>query len=1159
MTRPMTGASGVPDRLRVDLLGPLRLWRPDGPVDPGPRMQRALVTVLAVNAGRAVSVDRLVDDLWGGDPPAAAAATLQAYVSQLRRVLEPDRPPRAPATILVTVDPGYALMVAPAAIDLFVFEDLARRGRSELAAGDLDAADRTFAAATELWRGDALAEFSTEHWASGMTARLREGLAVVVEDHMDIRLARGEHAEAIGQLEMAVAEHPLRERRWAQLLLALYRSGRQADALRTYQRCREVLAGDLGIDPGPELRLLERRVLEQDPSLLWVPPAPPTAAVAAAAAAPAPAATARDASDARTGSASRSSDIAETIDGPAAAGGRNAQRARLRERIDGLPRGGGVVILVGEPGIGKTTLAESAIGEASSAGWITGWVRCPDDGTSPPYWPWTQLLRDLPTDDGGAVAVALRNLGGTDALPEDQPAAQFAMAQLVLAALRSVATVAPVVLVLDDLHAADGPSQAVLATIAGDLHRAFVLLIITARDNEGSAHFDQMLGDLTRHRGVERLFVPPLLRDEVRSAAHRALDAAPSAELVDALHARTGGNPFYLNEVVRMLSSEHRSLAIEVVASLDVPANVRDVLARRLARLPDGTRSLLALASVIGRDIDLDLLQTAASIDTEQLMFALEPAVAAGLLAQDGDSWSYRFRHGIAQESIYAAISRSDQGRLHARVAESLEQIVSGQPAERATAIAHHLVEAGPFADPTTAVTWCRRAAEFARRQGAWTQAARLLSAALTFLRSPERSSAELRCELLIELGRDRRHAGDVSGAHQALSHAIALAGELDDDPMIARAAALFGQVTPWGSRLYGQYDSAVIAVLEAQLARVGERDPEMRARLLAALGCELYYTDRNADGERYAHEAIVLARELDDPELLGLALTNWWQASNFHHRASQARAATRETLALVGRGLSKRTELATRIHHLGELACLGNLADYDIELSRCRQLAADLHSPELDAHIGWATVSRALFDGRWDDAERLGADAYDRMRRTSAPGTEWSRVALQVAVARGRGRLGELSDQLHARCDDPEFKMFRPAVVLGHLEAGRIETAKELVARWTEPVAQDWAWMLGTACWAAVAARLGAPDPQPLFDALTPYSGELAITGIALDCGGSVDALLADLARRLGRLDDARRLARSALELERRSGLRAWMPRTSQLIEELDADAQHP
>src|SRR6516164_8327509 len=272
----MTGDS----RLHFAVLGSFRVDRDGRDLDPGPRMQRALLAILVVEAGHVVPVDRLLDLLWRDEPPAAAIASVQAYVSQLRRVLEPGRPARAPAQMLVTQDPGYVLRIGDDQVDALRFQALAKKAHNDLAGGRAAAAAAGLEEALALWRGEPLAEFAGEPWAVPVVARLTEAHDLAVEDRIDAWLALGRHAEATAELEAMVQARPLRERRWGQLIVATYRCGRQADALRAYQRCRTVLAGELGLEPGAELRRLEAAVLAQDPSLDWHP---------AAAAAPAPA------------------------------------------------------------------------------------------------------------------------------------------------------------------------------------------------------------------------------------------------------------------------------------------------------------------------------------------------------------------------------------------------------------------------------------------------------------------------------------------------------------------------------------------------------------------------------------------------------------------------------------------------------------------------------------------------------------------------------------------------------------------------------------------------------------------------------------------------------------------------------------------------------
>ena len=215
--------------LSFGLLGELRVDLDGRGLDPGPRLQRTLLAVLLVSPGRVVAVDRLVELLWGDEPPAAATASLQAYVSQLRRKLEPDRPPRAPARILVTQDPGYALKVDPEQVDAWKFLALAGEAHDLLSAGRAAEAAERLEVALEWWRGEALAEFSTEPWAIGVATRLAEAHDLALEDRVDAWLALGRATQAAAVLEQMVQDRPLRERRWAQLIVATYRSGRQAD------------------------------------------------------------------------------------------------------------------------------------------------------------------------------------------------------------------------------------------------------------------------------------------------------------------------------------------------------------------------------------------------------------------------------------------------------------------------------------------------------------------------------------------------------------------------------------------------------------------------------------------------------------------------------------------------------------------------------------------------------------------------------------------------------------------------------------------------------------------------------------------------------------------------------------------------------------------
>ncbi len=252
------------------ILGPLEVRDQDRRIEVSSAKERLLLAVLVVQANEVVSADQLIEALWGAEPPATAVNTLQTYVSHLRRALEPDRLPRAKRGMLRTHGYGYELVVAPEAVDAARFERLGRDG-SEALACDPEQAAETLRAALALWRGAPLAEFGFELFAQAEIARLTELRAAVFDDRVEADLALGRHAALCSELSRAVTEQPLRERLWSQLIRALYRCGRQAEALAAYARLREQLAEQLGIDPSPELVRLHEAVLTHRPDLDWSP------------------------------------------------------------------------------------------------------------------------------------------------------------------------------------------------------------------------------------------------------------------------------------------------------------------------------------------------------------------------------------------------------------------------------------------------------------------------------------------------------------------------------------------------------------------------------------------------------------------------------------------------------------------------------------------------------------------------------------------------------------------------------------------------------------------------------------------------------------------------------------------------------------------------
>ncbi|GAA3104543.1 BTAD domain-containing putative transcriptional regulator [Streptosporangium carneum] len=1070
------------------------------PLDLGARKQRAVLAMLALEPGRVVPLDRLIDELWAGEAPSGATGTLQAYISHLRRVLEPERRPRTPPRILLTREPGYLLAVAPGQVDLTRFTAWAEDGGRALARGEHGEARRVLDRALALWRGNPLEEFTGLEFAQPVTARLAEVRVAAVEDRFEALLALGEGAACVPDLESLVEEHPYRERSWGLLVLALYRVGRQADALGALRRARERLAEDLGIEPGPQLRRLEEAVFGQAPEL-EIPAAP----VAARPVEPA---------------------VSEKLVA------RDAQLRLVRERLTGVRRGdGGVLLVTGEAGIGKTRLAQAAAEEAAARGFRVAWGRCLDD-TAPAFWPWIQVLREC-GDGAGPLS------GEAPGHGRDPDVALFELYESVVSALTG--TGGPLMVILDDLHWADVSSLRLLGFVAGELARHPVLVVATLRPEPGE-HPEQLrdtLGALSRERATERIELTPFDADDVSSYLRLRL-VAESPELVGALLERSGGNPFYLGELLRLRESEQG-------LSSALPPGARDVIARRVARLPEQTREVLGIASAAIRDVEVDLLAAVTATPVEEVMSLLEPAVATGLLSEVPDGFDYRFSHALVRDALYSGLGRLARARLHLRIALCLEALPGVEPVR----LARHFAAASKAGGAAKAVEHARRAARHASARLAYAEAVELWELALSCLPPGDEAG---RCAVLTGLGQARRTVGNAEEAFRDLEEAIGLALRTGDRAALVSAITVFGGLTVWNWRPYGVVDEGMVTVLEDLLA--GPLDEADRAALLGTLGMELYYGSRRAEGERHAAEAVEVARGLGDPGLLARTLNNYLLVSWTPGRNAERLDAAGEMLAVPG--LPRAAQLVARVLRMACLLRTGDLAGWDRDLARCERLLDEVRRPELEAMVRIAETARCTLDGRWADAEAL-LSLFGDVRYGSSlwQGAEFRRLVTTFTCEWGRGRgagLARLADELVAAAEQPAMLPLRPVAVLAAMEAGRGDLARELTGRWGAEVGEDWIADFLVPVWGLVSAGLGVPDPGPLYERLLPYADQLIVAGTGCAAWGCVHHVLAGLASRLGRTAAAREHARAAAGRHRELGLAHWEERSLALLGDLEA-----
>jgi DNA-binding SARP family transcriptional activator len=745
------------------VLGPLEVWRDGQPVTLGSRKQRALLMSFLLRPGQTVPVDRLADELWAGRPPPGAKASLHSYISRLRTALEdPD------ATLLRTREGGYELAVDADAIDAHRFAGHTAEARRLLAEGRAGEAGALLETALDLWRGQALAEVADEPFAQPEIARLERLRLAGEEDAVDALLAQGQHAEALARLEPLLDANPLTERLQAQRLLALYRSGRQTEALQRFHAYRQQLVDELGLDPGPELQQLAKAVLHHDPELQ----APARVATAA---------------------------------GPARRRivGRDRELARLDDALAGASRGaGGVVILGGDPGIGKTRLLEELASRGQHLGAGVIWGRCHEGGGAPAFWPWMQVLRAV---CGQADAAALTDLVGDDAailvhlVPElgarlgvtaqplagDLEAERFALYQAVVGVLSRLAERQFTIVLLEDLHWADRLSLELLVMLTGTIAAHRLLVAATHRDSaaERGAELDAALAALARHHVVQHVSPSSLSRADVAALLGDILGGDRASAVAGIVHDRTDGNPFFVTEFGRLLDAE----GAHPVTVAAVPTSVNHVIQRRYRSLPEATRQLLATAAVAGRAFDLRVVHAADEGTLEQAVHDLEPALEHRLVEEATDGVTvFRFVHALVRESILDGLTGLRTAQLHLAVATAIEG--SGIGTDNVDSLAEHYWKAADVGGRDAAVRTALAAAAANEQRVAYEQAERHLRRVLELVgRSPDDRHAQLTVRAQLAHLLVRQHGYQAPGLSDLLADLPVLEPDEVDDPVLVQ------------------------------------------------------------------------------------------------------------------------------------------------------------------------------------------------------------------------------------------------------------------------------------------------------------------------------------------------------------------------------------
>jgi DNA-binding SARP family transcriptional activator len=858
--------------MRFGLLGSLEVTDEQGElVDVGGARSRALLMILLLARGRTVPADTIVDQVWGVDVPSSATSTLQSYVSRLRRVLEPDRPTGAVAKLLTWEAPGYRLAVDPDDVDIHRFERLADAGHAALVAGDPATARELLLEAESLRRGPALVEFAGEEWARGTAARLDERYLAAVEDRVAADLLLGRHDLVVGELADFVDQHPLREGLWEQLALALYRSNRQSEALRALNQLRETLLDELGVDPGPSIRELERRILDHDPSLRAAENADPHAdAMPPTGTAADPVATPSPPSPADLVDASRPVRSAGHVPGVDAEPfvGRERERATVSAVLDDALQGRTQwVVIEGEPGIGKTRLAEELSRLAVERGFDVLWGRAYEAGTSPAFWPWLQPIRAL-NDPQTAVSDAahadlLERLSGsgtddTAAAPVDP--GRYRLFEAITALLEHAASRQPRMILLDDAQWSDPASLGLVDYLTGRLVGSPIVFVLTVRQLEigRQDELTQTIAGIARRPHAVRVRLRPLDRHQSEALARQALGGDTSAAVIDAINERCEGNPFFIGELARLLASEEGLTSAELVRRAGVPAGVRDVVHRRLARLPAATLDLLQLAAVTGRDVHVHVLSAAAQLSIEECLEHLDPAMALRVITDVPNApSSVRFAHALVREAVLDDMSSLRRARLHMRVAGAMEAVgaVSDDEIE---ILADHLWSAGSLAPAASTVAALRRAAEVAVRRFSYETADGLLDRALQLVDASGGTGEDhalLELELTLLLITIRRQRYGFERARMLTSFARAKELAIATGRLTALTELLWTEWAAAATACDFERGSRVVADIEELAARSG--DPRVSATSRSCRGIQLWHLGRIDEARQHLEQSL--------------------------------------------------------------------------------------------------------------------------------------------------------------------------------------------------------------------------------------------------------------------------------------------------------------
>ena len=867
--------------------------------------------------------------------------------------------------------------------------------------------------------------------------------------------------------------------------------------------------------------------------------------------------------------------------------GRAVEHARLHDAAKAALAGERRVVLVGgEPGIGKTSLAAQFGRQMFDEGFVVLYGHC-DEGLGILYQPWNEALTHLVLNAPRRLLNAHINVRGVELarlVPELAEQTSLAVAPsadaesersllfgAVVDLLARVSAVAPVVIVLDDLHWADRSTIELLQHVVAADRVLRVLVIGTFRDSEiALGHpLADALAALRREQGVERMPLRGLADDELlalleTNAGHELTEQGLA--LRDALTAETEGNPFFVGEILRHLAETHALYRDESgwwVTSADLraeglPVSVREVIGHRVARLGEDTRRVLALAAVIGREFDVDLLSRIVDISDATLADLCDRAVDAAILTEGEVAGRFAFTHALFEHTLYEGLSATRRARAHRAVAESLEDLCGDDPGERIGELAYHWARATRPQDATKAIMYAQRAGDRALEQLAPDEALRWYGDALELLERSPLSDDRRRAALLTGLGTAQRERGDA--AHRrTLLDAAQVADRTDDVHSLVRSALANNR--GWNS-VYGGVDGERVAVLRRALERVGHDNSPERARLLALLALETYYSVPLEERVALAKEAVATARETGDRRTLCETLARTHEAISAAQTLDLRVRWTREACEIADAIGEPRVRAAA---HTPRMLSALEAADgaavrhaASVTLSAAEQLDLPFLRWNVTFHASWLFA----LDGDVAAAERVAEEA---LNLGLASGQNDAIVVYGAQLMSYRWMQGRLDEMVQvvddAAAQNPGLDVLRASACWTRAYAGldaEVSTRLDLELRNGFALYEDQHWLTAVTLFADAAAIVRHREAATfLRESLRPWHNLCPTTHITFS--PVVAQYLGLLAHRLEELDEADGWFAEALTLHQRLNAPLQVAWTQSTWAELLADRDGP